>query len=405
MKSKFYVLGLLISYLAFSGCDKKNDPAPNPDPDPNKVNYALTVTGGTYPNQTTYLFGTHDFPTDGVGTGNAAELSSSGSMRKYGSNVYVSVFGAPATLRKYTFGDDGKPQELGSFSVPGLKTFGTVDFISETEAYAASNGYGGVPKLVKFNPSNMQITGTIDLSAVHKPASVGGDYYLGMVHRDNNLFMGITYTNAAGDPLYDSVYVVVIDKTTGQVSKLIADGRSGEMWNGGSESSFEPSSLVKSENGDIYVMGYASNGKPSGLLRIKNGSTDFDPDYFFDLNTTTGKPCLGLYHLNGLWFTCYYNDATAYPFDLDADYNPVAVCSYYKIDVVNKTSQGNIAPDLPKFYGVNSFMTAWDGDKIYFNVPAANSNAIYSYKVSDGKVAKEFSVSAGQINGFTKLNP
>lgn len=401
IKKRWSFCILAFSSFMFNGCDKKDNTPQNP----NAANYALTVTGGTYPNQTTYLFGTNSFPTDSVGTSNAAELASSGTMHKYGQNLYVSTFGAPATLRKYTFDANGKPQAQGSFSVLGLKTFGTVDFISETEAYAASNGYGGVPKLVKFNPTNMQITSTIDLSSLHKAASVGGDYYLGMVHTDNNLFMGITYTNASGDPLYDSVYVAVIDKASGTVTKLIADGHCSEMWNGGSESGFEVNSLIKDEVGDIYVVGYANHSKPSGVLRIKSGTTVFDAGYFFNLSMATGNPCLGLFHFsNGLTFTLCYSNPVAYPFDLDASYSSVATASYFKVDLANKTSSGNISATLPKIYGNAAFMTQWATDKIYFNVAAANTNAIYSYQVSNGAVAKEFKVAAGQVNGFTKLN-
>lgn len=389
----------LAGLIAFAGCSK--DEKPDPD-NPSDVNYVLTVTGGTYPDQTTYLFGTHEFPADGVGTNNAAELPSSGVMYHFGTNVYVNTFGAPATLHKYSFDDSGTPVEQGSFSVPGLKTFGTVHFISETEGYAASNGYGGVPKLVRFNPSNMQITSNIDLGSLHKPESVGGDYYFGMVDRDNHLFMGITYTDANGEALYDSVYVAVIDKTTGSVYKLLADGRSSEMWNGGSAASFQPNCFFKDPSGDIYVVGYANRGKPSGILKIKNGTTDFDASYFFNLNTATGKPCLGLWSFNGLTFTIAFDEG-GYPFDLDPSYNSVAKGNYYRIDLATQTSSGNISTSLPKFYGNNAFMAQWGGDKIYFNVAEPNDNSIYSYAISNGSVQKEFDVSAGAINGFTKL--
>jgi len=399
-KTNLYLFLAAFSSVIIFSC-KKDTPTPE---DPNKINYALTVTGGVYPSQTTYLFGTKQFPTDNtVGLTNAAELASSGQMYKYGANVYINTFGAPATLRKYEFDVSGKPKEIGSFSVLGLKTFGAVDFISETEAYAASNGFAGVPKLVKFNPTTMQITGTIDLSSLQKPGATDV-FYLGLVHRDNYLFMGVNYQDATFSNLADSVFVAVINKSTGTVSKLIADGRSSEMWNGGSESSFDPKALVKDENSDIYVMGFANNGKPSGVLKIKNGTTDFDPTYFFNLNTATGKPCLGLYYFGPEQvFTMRYTEAVAYPFDTDANFDPYAAAEYYKIDLTGKTSLGNIAPTLPKVFGVSSFMTKWDNEKIYFNVPAAASNAIYSYQISNGTVKKEFDVSAGVCNGFVKL--
>jgi hypothetical protein len=398
-KRNLYSLLAVFCSVTFFSCEKDKEPE-----NPNKANYALTVTGGVYPSQTTYLFGSNQFPFGSVGTTNAAELTSSGQMYKYGANVYINTFGAPATLRKYEFDATGKPKQIGSFSVLGLKTFGAVDFISDTEAYAASNGFAGIPKLVKFNPTTMQITGTIDLSSLQKPGATEV-YYLGLVHRDNNIFMGVNYQDASFSNLADSVFVAVINKSTGTVTKLIADGRSSEMWNGGSESSFDPKALIKDDNNDIYVMGFANNGKPSGVLRIKNGTTDFDPTYFFNLNTATGKPCLGLYYFGkGQVFTMRYSDVVAYPFDSDANYDPLAAAEYYKIDLSAKTSLGNIAPTLPKVFGVSTFMTKWDNEKIYFSVPAATSNSIYSYLISNGTVKKEFDISAGVCNGFTKLN-
>jgi hypothetical protein len=400
MKNNSYSIILIaILILGISAC--KDDATPE---NPNKVNYALSTTGGTFPNQTTYLFGTNQFPTGAIGTSNAAELSSSGQMYKYGSEVYIATFGAPATLRKFGFDEVGKPKELASFSVPGLKTFGAVEFISATEAYAAANGFGGIPKMVKFNPTTMQLTGDINLSSIQK-AGATEVYYQGLVQRDNFLFMGVNYQDANFSNLEDAVFVVVINTTTATVEKLISDTRSTMMWNGGTSSSFSPNSLVKDDTGDIYVTGYAANGKPSGLLRIKNGTTAFDPTYFFDLDAATGKPCLGLFYFGkDLVFTLRYSDATAYPFDTDANFDPFASAEFYKIDLAAKTSLGNIGTSIPKVFGASSFMTKWDNEKIYFSVSAAASNSIYSYKISSGVVAKEFDLSSGACNGFTKLD-
>ncbi len=399
MKTKLHTF-LLISAILFTASCQDDEV----QKDPNKVNYALTTTAGTFPNQTAYVFGTNEFPTGSVGTSQAAELTGSGMMFRYRSDIYVATFGAPATLRKFTFDATGTPQESGSITVPGLKTFGAVEFVSATEAYAAANGFGGVPKLVKFDPTTMQISTTVDLTGLQKEGATEV-YYQGMVIRDNQLFMGVNYQDANFSNLADSVFVAMINMTTNTVEKLIADGRSSEMWNGGTSASFSPNPMIKDANNDIYVTGYANNGKPSGILRIKDGATDFDPDYFFDLNAATGKPCTGLFHFdNGMTFTIRYSDEVAYPFDSDADYDPLATAEIYKIDLTAKTSEGNIAESLPKLFGNSIFMTKWDNEKIYFNGPAAASNSIYSYLISDGTVGKEFDISAGSCDGFTKLN-
>lgn len=394
MKNLSNLIIASIALISLSSCE--NDAA---TANPNKINYALSTTGGTFPNQTTYLFGTNEFPSGTLGTSNAAELASNGTMYKYGSDIYMSTFGAPATLRKYIFDDNGLPREVANFSVAGLNTFGAVEFVSATEAYATASGLAGVPKLVKFNPSNMQIITTIDLTGLQKTGATEV-YYLGMIIRDNFIYIGINYQAAGFVNLEDKVFVGIINRTTNNVEKIIEDDRSNQMWVGGTASSFIPNTMIKDANNDIYVLGFANNGKPSGVLKIKSGTTEFDPSYFFNLDAATGNSCLGLFHFdNGMTFTIRYSDPASYPFD-----SGDAAGEIYKIDLNAKTSSGNISATLPKIFGNNSFMTKWDNDKIYFNVPAASSNSIYSYTINGGAVTKEFDLSSGTCNGFTKIN-
>ncbi|MGF7079660.1 hypothetical protein [Mucilaginibacter sp. UYCu711] len=402
---KHYLATFVACTLLFTQACKKSSTDTTPTPT-GPSTYALSVTGGTYPSQTTYMFGTLGFPSGTLGTTSASESASTALVFRYGKNMYQSNFGAPATLHKFEFDAAGKSKEVGSLAVAGLKTIAAVDFISDTEAWATVAGYGLVGKLVKFNPSTMTITSTIDLSSIQKTGSTEV-YYEGLIHRDNYLYMCVNYQNKSGSNLEDKVFVTIIDRTTGTVFKQISDSRSSEAWNSGTESSFQPNVMVKDASGDIYVMGYANNGKPSGILRIKSGTTDFDTSYFFDLSATTGKPCIGiLYFGAGQVFTVRYGDAVAYPFDLDANYNSVATCQYYKIDLAAKTTSGNISTAIPNFFGNSAFAVKFDDSKIYFNCAgaAASSNAIYSYQISNGAVVKEFGFASGACNAFAKLN-
>lgn len=402
MKSKIHKLTstIVIATLILSiGCKKKENKNESPQPE-SPTKYALMATGGTYPNETSYFWGTEDFPTGTQGTSTAAELASSGIMYKYGSYCYITTFGAPATLRKYSFDSEGKPTEVGSFIVQGLNTFGAVDFVSETEAYAASNGYGGIPKVIKFNPSNMQITGTIDLTSIQK-SGANNVFYLGMVHRGNYLYMGVNYQSGFSN-YADSVYVAIINKNTGNVEKLISDGRCGIIWSGGSQYGFSGNGLIIDENNDIYVQGTGNGASvPSGVIRLKNGENTFDPTYFFNLQTATGADCLGLYYYgNGKAFTCRTESPADYPTDGDTGPN----YKYYKINLTSKSSDGELSTDLPKVFGwTSTFISKWDNNTVYLNVPAANSNSIYSFNISNGTVQKEFDISAGACNGFAKL--
>jgi hypothetical protein len=157
--------------------------------------------------------------------------------------------------------------------------------------------------------------------------------------------------------------------------------------------------LIKDASGDIYVMGYANNGKPSGVLRIKNNETDFDQNYFFNLSSTTGTPCMGLFHFgHDQTFTISYSRSAAYPFDSGA-----AAGSYRKINLQTQTA-GTVISSVPLVKGNKAFMVKLDDEKLFFNVAGdASVNSIYSYQLSNGTVKKEFDLSSGACNGFTKI--
>lgn len=397
MKINHCLLALTAACGIFlAGCDKAD---PTPPTKGEAINYAMMVSGGIFPNQTAYFSGFENFPTGTIGTQSAAELPGSGMMFTYKGFHYLTTFGAPATLRKYDFDDDGRPRELSSLVVQGLKTFGAVDFVSDTEAYAASNGFGGVPKLVKFNPTTMQITATIDLTPIQKPG--GKDvFYLGLAHRDDYLFMGVNYQTASFANLGDSVYVAVINRGTNKVEKLIADGRAGIIWDGGSASSFGLKGIVLDENKDIYVTGTSNQANvPSGVVRIKNGQTTFDPDYFLNLNQAVGSDCQGLfYYGNGRALTLKSEDPVNYPFD-----DPKAAgYTYYKVDLYKKTAQGELSASLPKV-STAAMTSQWDANKLYLSAPTPTTNAMYSLDLASGTVSKEFDLSAGVIDGFVKF--
>ena len=399
MKNKQTLLALLLVAFAlvFNAC-KKDEPE-IPKKKGELIEYAMMVTGGVSPNQTAYFSGFNSLPTGVVGTSGAAELTGSGIMYSYNKFNYLITFGAPATLRKYGFDDDGKPKELGAIVVQGLRTFGAVYFISDTEAYAASNGNGGVPKVVKFDPTTMQITATIDLTPLQK-SGARNVFYLGLTHRDDFVYMGVNYQTPTFTNLGDSVYVAVINRKTDKVEKLIADGRSSMIWSGNSDNGFSAKSLILDENKDIYVVGTSNKSKvPSGVLRIKNGQTTFDKDYFFDLSKTVGSNCYGLfYYGNGKAFTLKSEDPINYPFD-DAKN---AGYKYHKIDLLNRTSQGDLSASIPNVSS-SSIVKKWDNSTLYFSVPTPTSHAMYSFNIASGAVKKEFDSSAGLINGFVKF--
>jgi hypothetical protein len=380
LTSSGYLAAFLLFSFAFSACKDKNG-----EIEGLQTRYALSTVAGAYPSQTTYIQGLSDLNSTTIDNSKAAEMADYASMWNYKKAVYMTKFGAPATMTKFTFNGAGVPKEAGKLVVPGANTFTSIHFINDTLAYGSLGG--GLARVVRFNPTAYQITGEVNLTPIQK-AGATSVFYLGMIDRGNKLFMGVQYF---GIPAADSAYVAVIDIPTGRVEKLLGSEKTSMIFAAGSAIN----GFVKDANDDIYVMGMGSRNVPSGVLRIKKDQTELDPSYFFNLNTATGKNCYSLYHFgNGLTFTTRIEDM--------ANFWSAPVCSFYRLDLANKTSLGALE-GVPLVNGSSSsLMRQFNTDAILFSVAAANENAIYEYSLSTQRATKKMTLT-GMCTGFTQL--
>jgi hypothetical protein len=377
------------------------DPTPDPTPDPVVVNFGLSTVGGAFPNQTTYIQGLTDLDFTTIGNDKATELAANGGAGtvSYNKALYTSPFGAPATLVKYVFDDEGNAVEEERIVVPGANVFSTLYFESETVAYGSVAG--GISKLIVFDPSSMRITDEVSLSSVtSRFPEATRTYYLDMMERDGKLFMGVHYENNFV-PVNDSAYVAVIDLDSRAVEKVISDGRTGMVFGGPSSNS----GMVKADNGDIYVHGLGTTmsggSSPSGLLKIANAQTSFDPDYFLDLNTATGNVCYGINLMpNGSAFTSRVEDESDFFEFLTGE----PQFKYVELDLENRTSIGNVA-DLPTTYASrNMIIRPNSEDELLFSTATNDENAVYGFDAATGSVSKKFVSTGGFINGLEILN-
>ncbi|HEX6427356.1 MAG TPA: hypothetical protein VF008_06700 [Niastella sp.] len=382
------VIYLIALLLIVASCNKNSS---TPDtPSKKEIQYVFANVAGVNPSQTTYVMGTTDLNFTNLTSANGAELAGFASMWQYKQSVYLTAFGAPASITKYTFDDEGKVVIAGKLIVPGANSFSTIEFINDSVAYASVGG--GLARVIQFNPALLQITGEVNLSTLLKTGAAS-TYYLGMKARSGKLFMGVHYFNSSFSPLYDSAYVAVIDMATNKVDKLISDGRTCAIFQSGSSvNGFELDA-----NGDIYIEALGSANVPSGILRIKSGETNFDPTYFFDLKAVTGKDCRNLWHFgSGLTFTTCISDVT------DPYESKGPNFEYYKIDLAAKTATP--LTSLPKIFGSStSIMRKVDANEILFVVAGSSENAIYSYTITGGTITKKFTLSGSRCTGFAKI--
>lgn len=395
-------LGFLGSaILLLNGCSKDDDGDMTPDvveQEPIKTGYVISTVGGAWPDQTTYLQWMEDISATTIDNSNGIELTGSASTTSYDGAIYATPFGAPANLVKYVVGSNSIPEEEERIVVPGANVFSTFYFKSATEAYATVSG--GISKLIIFNPTTMRITDEISLSAItSRIPEATRTYYLDMLERDNKLFMGIHYENNFV-PVNDSSYVAIIDLNTNEVEKIVSDGRTGMIFGGQSKNA----GMIIDENGDIYVQALgttnAGGNAPSGILRIKNGETDFDSDYFFDMESEVGSICFGIYQTaSGRAFTANVQDESDFWEFLTGE----PQFKYVEIDLENRASLGDV-PGLPTTYGSRNMIIHETPDQeILFSIATNDENAVYQLDASSGSANKLFTSAGGYISGIEDL--
>ena len=351
------------------------------------ITFGMALVSGAGNVTTTFLQGLIDLDVTTIDNSSSTELAQFAAVYTDGSSIFTAGFGAPATMGKYVFNSAGEATLDQRIIIPGSNSFSAIEIINQVKAYAVVGG--GLSRAVEFSPSEMRITGEIDLSDAGD-----GFFYSDMIVRDNTLFIALNDFGGSGE-----AKVAVVDLSTNKLEKVISDGRTTTLFG-----TLTSSIMVQDENGDIYVQGSGLfSGKASGILRILSGETEFDADYFFDLGAATGGSCFGLYHFgNGATFTAVSeNDDNWFGFDGD---NPSF--RYRKIDLTARADRGDLAASLPNMFAASRtmFFTQISADEVLFPMAGKDEDALYSYIISSGEVSKKITSTSGYVSGLVQVN-
>ncbi|MEM6805060.1 MAG: DUF4374 domain-containing protein, partial [Bacteroidota bacterium] len=126
--------------------------------------------------------------------------------------------------------------------------------------------------------------------------------------RDGKLFVPFHKLTADGfflTPQPDEAFVAIYDypNVSADPIKIISDTRTSHIGVNGATTG-----LIETDNGDLYsfscgasMAGFIpASTKPSGILKIPAGSTDFDANYFFDVEAATnGGKVFWFDHIGG----------------------------------------------------------------------------------------------------------
>ena len=137
-----------------------------------------------------------------------------------------------------------------------------------------------------------------------------GEFLSSMIYSERNQPRPGSGSTTAAITKLDSIWVAAFDKNM-NLKRIYKSDKLG--YSSGRFRSQYISQLGKADNGDVYVFSghFEKNStKPAGALLIKKDATDFDKDYFFNIDALSGgHPFRSVFHITGAKFLIeFYND-------------------------------------------------------------------------------------------------
>lgn len=283
--------------LTASSCsnDKKNL---NPDDVVNEDNstFVIAVTAeGTAGEATDYVLQSKDLMTGLITpVGQGIEQKSYRMYEVVGKTLLSITYQGTNIVPGYALNDKGiLTKKNGEFSILRLHARGVVDENRLFGMFVPRDG-SAEATFYEINASNMRVDKQAKIN-VFEAANNGKEWaYFNDVRLVGNKVFAPFFQirNSSFDTEYaDSAYLAIYSYPELKLEKVIKDERTGTLGRYASNDV-----LAITESGDVYTYsaagaiaaGNVPSAKPSGILRIKNGTSDFDKDYFFNIETATG---------------------------------------------------------------------------------------------------------------------
>lgn len=246
-------------------------------------------------------------------------------------------------------------------------------------------------------------TGTIGEGIIGSPTA--------LMVRDNLLFVPFHKLSDVGNfstPMPDSADIAIYEyplANNAQPQKIISDTRTSHI--GVYEST---TSMIKTDNGDLYTMsnGSAAAGfspgstKPSAILRINRGETEFDANYFFNIEIASEGGKI-------FWFD-YIGENKAIARIITDDYDAKGWSAFTKdlikqklviIDLVSQTITDVAGVPLHQKRHTSP-VEVIDG-KVYMSIETADDAFVYQVDINSATAIKGVEIQGKTIKGFYDL--
>ncbi|MGD1839529.1 MAG: DUF4374 domain-containing protein [Thermonemataceae bacterium] len=407
------VYALAIMLLGFSACDNNDESTlPTPDPDTGEASTGITMslktTGG---DETEFIVSEEDIMSGEISAeGQGIEQTGWRFYYPVGNTLFASGYSDDNQCAGYADNGEGVIEKKGEFIFENaLEMFGHSEDNQTLLAMEIPRAGFANRRLHFIDVNTVSVTKIVGTRIFEDQENGVIAWPSALMVRGDKLFVPFHKLDAEGQfstVAPNTAYVAVYSyPNVGEMpEKIIEDDRTSNIGVNGTTSG-----MIKTETGDVYsfscgasMAGFAPAAtKPSGILRIRAGETEFDEDYFFNVEEATegGKLFWFDYVGEGKAIARILKDDTGTPwsaFERDIFNQKLVI-----IDLVNQTitDVANV-PDHAKRY--SSPVLVEEG-KVYVSIETANEAYVYQVDVANATATKGAKINGKTIKGFYKL--
>lgn len=416
---KLKTLGLLIASLTLTACGSDSDTVTEeilPPPtvvEPGPFSFGFKITGDV---ETEYLVTQDSITTDALtADGTGIEQQGWNFFYPVGNTLFIAGY-EHNQATSYKVNDDNVVAKLASFEFTNtIEMFGSVDDKILLATDAPRDGNHTKRTLYSVDAETGLVISKVNYSIHDLDTGTPGEgtvgYPMGLVVRGDSLFIPFHKMDDLGywgTPDADKAYVAIYDYplVEGATPKsIITDDRTSNIGVNGSTTG-----MIQTEGGDLYTMSNGSTAvgfspastKPSAILRIKKDETEFDANYFFDIEKATNGGKIFIFDYIG------DNKALAHIITDDADAAGWAAFTKelitQKLVIIDLVAQTiTDVADVPlhsKRY--SSPIEVMDG-KVYLGIETGAEAFVYVVDINSATATKGVEIKGKTIKGFYDL--
>ena len=411
MRIRSICLGLLSLVMLNFSCEKDDPIKENPDPEPtSSTRYIIAATPVASEGVADYLLTTDDLSGGVISTeGNGVEQD--GTYRYYltHQNKFFSMLygqGNPGAVTTYQLNSSGELEKLSDFQSETVHAFAPVEEdvllvrISRDIESPYANWYRLDTEAIQFVDE-----GQIDTKDL---ANNGELAFFSWVTQVGDKVMMPYFTvkaccNDRFGTLYpDSAWIAVYSYPEMELEKVITDDRTSFIGR------YFVNGLTVDEKGDAYAISSsvaANNGemvgsKASAVTRILKGTTEFDQDYYFNVEEASGGYYIttNTYARDGKFVVNMQSADHKGPYDTGK--------KYAIIDVYNQTFTWITGMPQEESITNNTFrnnLTSEDGNTVYVGITTDEGSFVYVIDVASATASRGVQVDGGIITAITRL--